>query len=324
MLAIVGSSMIYSCSDYLDSDKYFKDRTTLESVFTNKTYSEEWLAYAYSFLSNECADVCSKGYTPHCFADDMYYGDRDASYDTKEENYRSYNVFKLGNYSENDGYNNVWDRCYKGILQATTFIQNIDMNKEMSPEEILDYKGQARFVRGYYYWILMRKYGPIPLLPENGLDYNASYEDIATPRSSYEECAEYISNEMIQAAKELQYTKRDELSVARPTRGAALATRAKALLYAASPLMNGNNDDFAKKFVNDKNQPLLSANYDEKKWAKAAAAAKDVIDLGVYDLYVASVRKTGTVTYPVTITPPADGDFSEKDWPYGWKEYRSV
>ncbi len=318
MLAIVGSSMIYSCSDYLDSDKYFKDRTTLESVFTNKTYSEEWLAYAYSFLSNECADVCSKGYTPHCFADDMYYGDRDASYDTKEENYRSYNVFKLGNYSENDGYNNVWDRCYKGIRQATTFIQNIDMNKEMSPEEILDYKGQARFVRGYYYWILMRKYGPVPLLPENGLDYNASYEDIATPRSSYEECAEYISNEMIQAAKELQYTKRDELSVARPTRGAALATRAKALLYAASPLMNGNNDDFAKKFVNDKNQPLLSANYDEKKWAKAAAAAKDVIDLGVYDLYVASVRKTGTVTYPATITPPADGNFSEKNWPNGW------
>ena len=129
-----------------------------------------------------------------------------------------------GEYSENDHFNDVWGRCYKGIRQASTFIQYIDMNKEMSPDEILDYKGQARFVRAYYYWILLRKYGPIPLLPEEGLDYNNSYDDIATPRSSYEECAEFISDEMVKAAKELQYTKRDEYSVARPPICAAFST----------------------------------------------------------------------------------------------------
>ncbi|MDO5570380.1 MAG: RagB/SusD family nutrient uptake outer membrane protein [Bacteroidales bacterium] len=319
ILIAAGATFFSSCSDYLDSDRYFKDRTTLESVFTNKTYSEEWLAYAYSFLKNECADVCSKHYTPHNYADDMYYGDRDNSYDTWNQPYQSYKAFRLGEYSENDHYNNTWGSAYKGIRQASVFIENIDMNKEMSPEEILDYKGQARFVRAYYYWILLRKYGPIPILPDKGLDYNDSYEEIATPRSSYEECANYISDEMVHAARELQYTKRDELNIGRPTIGAALATRAKALLYAASPLMNGNQDDFAKQLVDDQKRQLLSPDYSEEKWARAAAACKDVMDLNVYSLYVSSFRQSGTVTYPATITPPADGNFSEKDWPNGWK-----
>src|SRR5699024_1883469 len=107
-------------------------------------------------------------------------------------------------------------------------------------EDRLDLKAQARFIRAYYYWLLLRKYGPIPILPDEGIDYTKSYEDIAIPRSSYEECAEYISKEMVKAAEHLPLH-RGQLAVARPTRGAALATRAKVLLYAASPLMNGGN-----------------------------------------------------------------------------------
>ena len=76
------------------------------------------------------------------------------------------------------------------------------MNPTMTPEERLDYKGQARFVRAYFYWLLLRKYGPIPLMPDEGVDYTQSYDQIATPRSSYEEVADFISAEMVQAAKE--------------------------------------------------------------------------------------------------------------------------
>ena len=95
MLMITGAGLMSSCSDYLDSDKYFKDRTTIESVFTNKQRVEEWLAYAYSFLRDDNAEVVSKdpGTNPFCFADDMYYGDRDETYDpTKNE--LSYKKFK--------------------------------------------------------------------------------------------------------------------------------------------------------------------------------------------------------------------------------------
>lgn len=47
--ALLGTITV-SCVDQLDSDKNFKDRMTLEDVFTNEKYSEEWLAHAYSYL----------------------------------------------------------------------------------------------------------------------------------------------------------------------------------------------------------------------------------------------------------------------------------
>ncbi len=327
--ALLGTGTFFSCSDYLESDQYFKDRMTEEKVFGSKEYSEEWLAHTYSFLTNECADVCSKGYTPHCFADDMYYGDRDGNYDVSNEPALSYNEFHMGEYTEDDK-QDTWAQCYKGIRNATTFILNIGINREMTTEEIADYKAQARFVRAYYYWLLLRRYGPVPLLPEEGIDYTESYDEIATPRSTYEECAEYISNEMVLAAKDLQVTRRDEQSVARPTRGAALAARAKVLLYAASPLANGNTGDYARQLTDDQGTPLLSADYNEEKWARAAAAARDVMELGAYQLYVANFRTSGSSSYPVTIAPPYHGEFSGSNWPDGWADidpfesYRAV
>ncbi|SHF81698.1 Starch-binding associating with outer membrane [Bacteroides faecichinchillae] len=333
LLAVLGIGVFASCADQLDSDKYFRDRLTIEAVFESKTHAEEWLAYAYSFLKGENNEVTTKdvGYNPFCFADDMYYGDRDKTIDaTKNE--LSYNMFKLGEYDENSYNVGAWGACYKGIYQASVFIHNIDKCKEMADWEILDYKGQARFVRAYYYWLLLRRYGPVPIMPDEGVDYTQSYEQIATPRSSYEEVAEFISDEMIQAAKELQYDFRtDNYAVSRPTRGAALAARAYALIFAASPFANGNNDGYAQQLVDDEGRRLLSAEYSEEKWARAAAACKDVMNLGVYELnYVGySTSDNGPSDRP-TITPPNDNNFSGKTWPYGWanidplKSYRML
>ena len=241
---MLGIGTLFSaCNDYLDSDKYFEDRLTIEKVFTSRVRSQQWLAYAYSFLKDENADVVGKERETNSFtfADDMYYGDRDVNYDSKEANELSYNTFMQGEYNEND-FNESWTMCYKGIYQASVFIANIYRNNEMTEKERLDFKGQARFVRAYFYWLLLRRYGPVPIMPDEGVDYTKSYEQIATPRSSYEEVANYISREMVQAAKEIQYTKRDGENIARPTKGACLATRALALIYAASPLANGNSD----------------------------------------------------------------------------------
>lgn len=319
----IGAGILFSaCSDYLDSDKYFEDRITINKVFTSKQRSQQWLAYAFSFLKNENADVVGKEKETNSFtfADDMYYGDRDVNYDSKEWNELSYNTFMQGQYNE-DNFNQAWTMCYKGIYQASVFINNIDMNTEMTDKERLDYKGQARFVRAYYYWLLLRRYGPVPIVPNEGIDYTQSYEQIAIPRNSYEEVVDYISNEMIQAAKEIQYTKRDGENCARPTKGACLATRALALIYSASPLANGNNDTYAKSLVDDKGKELLNSTYKEEKWAKAAAACKDVMELGVYDLYHASFNTTEAVGDPKTIVP-ADSTciFAQNTWPKGWKD----
>jgi len=319
LLLVLGTGMVVSsCKrDYLESGQYFKDRLTTEKVFESKVYAEEWLAHVFEELKGENAEVASKGITPFNFADDMYYGDRDKDYDPSK-NELSYNMFKMGQYSEGDKQSS-WTQCYRGIRNASTFIHNIYMNTEMTEAEIEDYRGQARFARAYLYWLLLKKYGPVPLLPDEGIDYTLSYDELAIPRSTYEQCAEFIAEEMLQAAKEMERLgmTRGQDGSARPTCGAALATRAKALLYAASPIANGNNADFASKLVDDKGNRLLSQEYKEEKWAKAAAAAKDVMELGVYRLYTAAFQETGD---NATIVPPNDNNFSQNSWPMGWAD----
>lgn len=336
----VAAAALTSCEDTLDADKYFDDRRTIESVFTDINQTHGWLSQSFSFLKYDLADCVTKGRAGiglHCFADDIYFGDRDPKYDNIYSYMESYNAFKQGDYDENFG-QNAWYNAYKGIYQASVFIHNIDRNYNISATDRLDMKGQARFVRAYYYWLLLRRYGPVPILPDEGADYTLDYSDLSYQRSTYEECAEFIASEMVQAANELQTWSRftgntSAENIVRPTRGAALATRALAYLYAASPLANGQlangdhpgnvTDGFAKTFVNRDGKPLLGLVYDESKWARAAAACRDVMECEAhYELYHAGVNTVDNKTtgYPKTIKPFDDGDFSVKGWPEGYAD----
>lgn len=305
IFALFGS---ISCSDYLDVDHVFKDQLNIEKVFASKDYTEEWLAGIYDLLEGDMADVASKGLTPYNFiSDDMFYGDRDNLYTT----------FKNGKYNEGNE-QGPWAKAYKGIRNASILIDNVDKNKEMTEVEIKDAKAQGRFLRAYFYWILLRKYGPIPLMPEVIIDYTASYDQLAMPRNTYDECAEFIAKEMALAAQDLPEA-RTSRYIAWPTKGAALATRAKAYLYAASPLANGNTEMADLK--DDAGRNLIAQTYDEERWAKAAVAAKDVIDLGVYRLYTAAFRANASSPYqPATIAPPFNAKYSNTNFPDGWKD----
>lgn len=318
----IGAWAFSSCSDYLDVDRYFNDRMTEEKLFEDKKYTEQWLAGVYSHLIKWNEDVCSKGHTPHNFSDDMYFGDREGLY----------RRLKYGFYNENE-FQESWKDCYVAIRDASTFIRNIYRNKELNEREIADQRGQARFLRAYYYWLLLRKYGPIPIVTNDGeMDYSESYEDLGLPRNSYDECADYIAEELRVAAGELEL-ERTSSEITRATRGAALALRAKVLLYAASPLANGNTD--MADLTDDTGRQLIAQEYDESKWARAAAAALDVMELGKYEIYVADRRynNDGGEAYPMTILPPVTEDnreFSTHDWPEGWQNidpfesYRSL
>lgn len=307
---ILFGSMIYlgSCSKYLDMDHFFKDRLSTDSVFASRDYSDQWLADVYTHLRGINADVASKGHTPFNFiSDDMFFGDRD----------NLYKMYKNGEYNEgtNQG---TWGASYEGIRSASIFIHNIDKNKEYSQIEIEDTKSQARFLRAYYYWLLIRKYGPVPLMPDEGEDYSLDYEDIARPRSSYDECVEFITSELALAAQGLPMHRSNRDKV-RPTKGAALAARAKVFLYAASPLFNGNPE--MATLVDHEGRQLISQVYEDEKWARAAAAAKEVIDLNIYELYTAPFRDTDQGPgYPKTVLPPYHPNHSSQAFPAGWSD----
>lgn len=170
-------------------------------------------------------------------------------------------------------------------------------------------KAQVRFLRAYCYWGLIRVYGPVPLIPLEGQDVNLSYEELSLPRERFDVLVDFIDKELAEAARSLP-TKRTVNNLGRPTRGAALGLRARVLLYAASPLFNGNTDLFNVKDCYG-NQ-LVSQEYDENKWARAAAAAKDLIELSknanLYELYTVAPKAT---SLPST-RPPYHEEYSNK------------
>lgn len=301
-----------SCSDYLSVERYFNDRQDLERIFKSRDYTEEWLANGYYQLLSSNLDIGHVKFTVSNFSDDMTFNE-DPSFNG---NSISFQDFKAGSY-DIDRLNGSWTQSYKGIRQASILIENVDINEDFTKEEIDDIKGQAYFLRGYLYWLLIRKYGPVPILPDQALDYDASYDELSYPRNSYDECVEYIAEQMLLAAS-LMKPDRDARSAGRPTVGSALAVRAKAYLYAASPLFNGNPE--MADFVDHEGRILISQEYDHSKWARAAAAALDVIELGKYKLFVSAARKTGSEAYPATITPPYHPVYSEANWPDGWAD----
>lgn len=303
ILLSISALSFSACTDYINVDKYFYDQVSLDSAFSKRIYVDGWLSSAYSVM-NKLGEYKE----PFRWAsDDLYHPDM------KEYVEGSYSADKPKG-DENAGESRLW-KYYEGIRKASTFLDNVDRCPELTMDEIADMKGQARFLRAYCYWALIRVFGPVPLIPLEGLDADLSYEELSLPRAHFDEIVSFIDTELAETARLLPM-RRTVNNLGRPTRGAALGLRARVLLYAASPLYNGNLDFF--NVVDNKGNQLISQTYDESKWAKAAAAAKDVIELaktsGLYELYTIA-PKIGTLDM---YRPPVHPEYSTKDYPDGW------
>lgn len=303
ILLSISALSFSACTDYINVDKYFYDQVSLDSAFSKRIYVDGWLSSAYSVM-NKLGEYKE----PFRWAsDDLYHPDM------KEYVEGSYSADKPKG-DENAGESRLW-KYYEGIRKASTFLDKVDRCPELTMDEIADMKGQARFLRAYCYWALIRVFGPVPLIPLEGLDADLSYEELSLPRAHFDEIVSFIDTELAETARLLPM-RRTINNLGRPTRGAALGLRARVLLYAASPLYNGNLDFF--NVVDNKGNQLISQTYDESKWAKAAAAAKDVIELaktsGLYELYTIA-PKIGTLDM---YRPPVHPEYSTKDYPDGW------
>lgn len=295
-LSIVAGGMFSSCSDYLDVDKYFYDQLSIDSAFSKRKYVDGWLSNAFEPIQYITE---GEGMRRWMSDDIVKYEGRD---------------YQNGNYSSstnNGDSENLLLKAYEAVRKASTFIDNVDRCGELTQVEKADMKGQMRFIRAYAYWSLIRHFGPVPLIPEHGLDVSLSYEELSLPRAPLDDIIDFINEDLVIAARSLPMT-RTVNNMGRPTRGAALALRARILLWAASPLMNGNKDLFNVK-DNHGNQ-LVPQEYDESKWAKAAAAAKEVMDLGLYELYTIE-PDPDTPEYE---RPPYNAKYSDKNFPDGW------
>lgn len=290
-----------SCADYLDVDKYFYDMLSVDSAFSKKTYVDGWLANTYEYLKNDNLVEFGSKFT--WASDDLVHPDG------KNLQRCNYNASSF----PDNLYANHIRRTYECIRKASTFIEKVPECKELTYEEIADMQGQARFLRAYAYWSLVRTFGAVPLIPEHGLEVNLSYEELSLPRAKFDDIIDFIDYDLSMAARSL-LSSRTINNLGRPTKGAALTLRARALLYAASPMNNGNTDFFNVQNF-DKTQ-LYNQEYDESKWARAAAAAEDVFGLNKYSLHVIE-PKTEVLEHE---RPPYHDIYSNENFPNGWKD----
>ena len=195
-------------------------------------------------------------------------------------------IVALGNCNAADGtpYLNEWTTSYKNIRKVNLYFKKVG-EAPLSEGLKKQSKAEARFLRAWYYSILLRNFGGVPIVRDTVYDIA---DKIDGPRNSYEECVNYITSECDAAATDLPLAY-DALNYGRITKGACLALKSRVLLAAASPLFNGGNygiTEAQKKVVG-------YLNADANRWTIAAKAAQDLIDLNVYSLNEDNVTSPG-------------------------------
>ncbi|MDR1381571.1 MAG: RagB/SusD family nutrient uptake outer membrane protein [Tannerella sp.] len=169
-----------------------------------------------------------------------------------------------------------WGSVWRNIANCNQFFENIEQVPFREEAQKVRLTGEVRFIRALCYHDLVSRWGAMPLITKY-FTLNDREEAINMGRSTYGECIDYILTELDQAAKELpdSYSGKD---VGRATRIAALALKARVLLYAASDLMN----------VDVKNEMLGYTSPVPNRWTKAAEASETCIRealAGGYALY---------------------------------------
>lgn len=175
----------------------------------------------------------------------------------------------------------AWQNCYANIRRVNVFLKYV----EGSP--IVDriknqYKAEARFLRAWYYSLLLRHYGGVPLIGDTIYNIN---DDIKMTRDSYEDCVNYIVSECDDIINSnVLPRRRTGRDYGRITEAACRALKSRVLLYAASPLYNGIEDKYAP--TEEYKKLLGYPIYDKERWRIAYEAARDVIAMNEYKLFV--------------------------------------
>lgn len=233
--------------NYDESTHYKKD-----DVFSAFTRTKEFLTNIYSYLPSAYGTVGGSLRSAGC--DEAVW----------VEKLSSVNSFNNGTWSAINTVDNSWN-YFAGIRAVTIFLEEVkgqefdELKHNQDYKEMMDqfryYPYEARFLRAYFYFELAKRYGDIPLITTVLMDKEANMLE----RTPFDKVIDFIVNECDSIAPELPVNFKNitQKETGRITKGAAMALKSKALLYAASLLFNPSKD--------------------VDKWKAAAKAAADVI-----------------------------------------------
>ena len=262
--------LLTSCVDYLDKES--DTELTLPMVFEDKTRTEGWLANVYSHVPDPYWGYARKlGWD--ILSDDMTASERWRQWDWKVI------PMLLGEWTPSTDWDgNYWSRLPQLIREANIFIENVHPlpDQGISATEVTYMKAEMRFMIAYYYYLLSNTYGPVPFKPNYIAPTDFNLADLMEGQRPYYEVVDWVDKELKEVAEILPAKYTEARKYGRATSIMCLAVRARMLLFAASPLVNGNPD-----YANHKNKDgenLFSTTADKTKWAYAAQACKELID----------------------------------------------
>ncbi|PKD20386.1 glycan metabolism protein RagB [Salegentibacter salinarum] len=271
--------MMLSCSDdYLDQVP--DDRLTFDETFSKQNTVRGYLANIYSRFPNEF----SQRYTTSANSGPWTGASDEAEYVWGFHMGNNLNIADWNATTQN--VSNLWSNFYRGIRASTTLINSIDQCQNCSADIKEQYAAEARILRAFYYYNLMRSWGPILLMPETVVPTNANLDELGLERNSIDAVTNYIVSELDKGAEALDGVNFDGQNAGRMSTPFAMAIKEKTLLFAASPLYNGNSD--YSDLIDSEGNNLVPQSYDQQKWKKAADAAKAFIDKFVpssFELY---------------------------------------
>lgn len=166
----------------------------------------------------------------------------------------------------------MWGDLYRSIREANIFLTQIDAT-DFDAAERDRMKGEAHFLRAFFYHNLLRIYGGVPLITR---PYELK-DDFEVARASLAETVNFIVAEADSAARLLPL-EQSASNLGRATRGAALGLKARVLLYAASDLYQTNPSGMPEV-------GYTGAQDRQAHWRAAQEAARAVMDLGIYGLH---------------------------------------
>lgn len=258
--------LLFTGCTFLDQDP--EQLNTIDKVFSNRNETREWFSRIYSNDYFPLELWGSAYYNHYMFGTD----DANNALDWHIPSVLNGSISPENPVVSTDVYYFV--RFYQAIRHCNIFLENVEKCTELGIVEQRRMIAEARFMRAMYHFWILREYGPIPIVTE-------SFTTGLKARRPYDECVEWICKEMDEAIPDM-FEERTESDYGYPTQAAALAMKSRVLLYAASPLFNGNSA--YANFKNNDGTPLINQSYDPEKWKKAADAAKKVIDLGRFHL----------------------------------------
>lgn len=241
-------SFNFSCKDILDiepldsvSDAAVWSNPELLELYVNSRYDELPHGYVEWAGGLRTTSLTDESY-------DMHQGPRLVNKYTQGE-LTPTNMHLFGGF---------WIQAYSAIRNHNMFLENVDSNLG-DPERVAQLIAEVRFLRAWFYTELFSRYGDVPLITST---ITVDDAEQILERNAVSDVIDFIDSELLEASENLNDINEGN-DLGKATKGAALALRARALLYAASPLFgDGSSDD----------------------WQKVASACEDLFDLNVYSL----------------------------------------